>query len=188
MIGSGGLVVMDEDTCMVEVPRFFMNFTQNESCGKCVPCREGTKRMLEILERIVRQRGHHGGHGAAGGAGQHHYQHRSVRPGQERLQARSRAPCAISGTSIWPHRGGPPLSHLQLASKLRRIWRSIPSCARAAASARAELPHGTPSPARSSMPHVIDTTKCINCGACVGSLPVRRYRRGGGMTMAKKNL
>lgn len=57
MIGSGGLVVMDEDTCMVEVARFFMNFTQNESCGKCVPCREGTKRMLEILEDIVAGRG-----------------------------------------------------------------------------------------------------------------------------------
>ncbi|WHH57345.1 NADH-quinone oxidoreductase subunit NuoF [Petroclostridium sp. X23] len=57
MIGSGGLVVMDEDTCMVEVARFFMNFTQNESCGKCVPCREGTKRMLEILEGIVEGRG-----------------------------------------------------------------------------------------------------------------------------------
>jgi len=53
MIGSGGLVVMDSNTCMVEVARFFMNFTQNESCGKCVPCREGTKRMLGILERIV---------------------------------------------------------------------------------------------------------------------------------------
>ena len=56
MIGSGycgGLVVMDENTCMVEVARFFMNFTQNESCGKCVPCREGTKRMLDILEDIV---------------------------------------------------------------------------------------------------------------------------------------
>ena len=57
MIGSGGLVVMDEDTCMVEVARFFMNFTQNESCGKCVPCREGTKRMLEILEKIVAGKG-----------------------------------------------------------------------------------------------------------------------------------
>lgn len=57
MIGSGGLVVMDEDTCMVEVARFFMNFTQNESCGKCVPCREGTKRMLEILEKIVSGKG-----------------------------------------------------------------------------------------------------------------------------------
>ncbi|MCI5687212.1 MAG: NADH-quinone oxidoreductase subunit NuoF [Emergencia sp.] len=57
MIGSGGMVVMDENTCMVEVSRFFMNFTQNESCGKCVPCREGTKRMLEILERIVGGKG-----------------------------------------------------------------------------------------------------------------------------------
>jgi NADH-quinone oxidoreductase subunit F len=60
MIGSGGLVVMDESTCMVEVARFFMNFTQNESCGKCVPCREGTKRMLEILERIVNGNGRDG--------------------------------------------------------------------------------------------------------------------------------
>lgn len=57
IIGSGGLVVMDKNTCMVEVARFFMNFTQRESCGKCVPCREGTKRMLEILERIVEGKG-----------------------------------------------------------------------------------------------------------------------------------
>lgn len=57
IIGSGGLVVMDENTCMVEVARFFMNFTQRESCGKCVPCREGTKRMLEILEKIVDGKG-----------------------------------------------------------------------------------------------------------------------------------
>jgi NADH-quinone oxidoreductase subunit F len=57
MVGSGGLVVMAEDTCMVEVARFFMNFTKNESCGKCVPCREGTKNMLKILEKIVRGKG-----------------------------------------------------------------------------------------------------------------------------------
>ncbi|HHY38566.1 MAG TPA: 4Fe-4S binding protein [Clostridia bacterium] len=57
MVGSGGLVVMNEDTCIVEVARFFMNFTQNESCGKCVLCREGTKRMLQILERIVHNKG-----------------------------------------------------------------------------------------------------------------------------------
>lgn len=60
MIGSGGLVVMDDKTCMVEVARFFMKFTQNESCGKCVPCREGTKRMLAILERIVEGKGEDG--------------------------------------------------------------------------------------------------------------------------------
>ncbi|GAB1442077.1 NADH-quinone oxidoreductase subunit NuoF [Ignavibacteriales bacterium] len=52
MMGSGGFVVMDEDTCMVDIARFFLNFIQSESCGKCVPCREGTKRMLEIIERI----------------------------------------------------------------------------------------------------------------------------------------
>ena len=57
MIGSGGLVVMNEHTCMVEVARFFMQFTQNESCGKCVPCREGTKRMLELLTDITEGRG-----------------------------------------------------------------------------------------------------------------------------------
>ena len=57
IVGSGGLVVMNTDTCMVEVARFFMSFTQRESCGKCVPCRIGTKRMLEILEKIVAGKG-----------------------------------------------------------------------------------------------------------------------------------
>jgi NADH:ubiquinone oxidoreductase subunit F (NADH-binding)/ferredoxin/(2Fe-2S) ferredoxin len=54
IMGSGGMVVMDEDTCMVDVAKFFMDFIQRESCGKCIPCREGTRRMLEILERITR--------------------------------------------------------------------------------------------------------------------------------------
>ena len=53
MMGSGGLVVMDEDTCMVDIAKFFMDFIQRESCGKCIPCREGTRRMLEILKRIT---------------------------------------------------------------------------------------------------------------------------------------
>ena len=57
MVGSGGLVVMSDKTCIVEVARFFMNFTQHESCGKCVPCREGTKNMLKILEKIVAGKG-----------------------------------------------------------------------------------------------------------------------------------
>ncbi len=57
MMGSGGLVVMDETTCMVDLARFFLNFTQKESCGKCIPCREGTKRMLEILQRITDGKG-----------------------------------------------------------------------------------------------------------------------------------
>jgi NADH:ubiquinone oxidoreductase subunit F (NADH-binding)/NAD-dependent dihydropyrimidine dehydrogenase PreA subunit len=57
MMGSGGLVVMDEDNCMVDVAKFFMEFIQRESCGKCIPCRDGTKRMLEVLKSITRPRG-----------------------------------------------------------------------------------------------------------------------------------
>ncbi len=56
MMGSGGLVVMDEDNCMVDVAKFFMDFIQRESCGKCTPCREGTRRMLETLNRLTRGR------------------------------------------------------------------------------------------------------------------------------------
>jgi NADH-quinone oxidoreductase subunit F len=60
MMGSGGLVVMDETTCMVDVARFFLNFTRVESCGKCIPCRIGLKIMLEILERICAGEGRKG--------------------------------------------------------------------------------------------------------------------------------
>ena len=60
IIGSGGLVVMDEDTCMVSIAQFFMNFICNESCGKCTPCREGTTRMLDILTRITKGQGKEG--------------------------------------------------------------------------------------------------------------------------------
>lgn len=57
MMGSGGMIVMDEDNCMVDIARFFLDFTVDESCGKCVPCREGTRRMLEILNRITEGNG-----------------------------------------------------------------------------------------------------------------------------------
>ncbi len=60
MMGSGGLVIMDEDTCMVDMARFFMDFIQDESCGKCTPCRVGTRRMLEILTRICEGKGQDG--------------------------------------------------------------------------------------------------------------------------------
>jgi NADH-quinone oxidoreductase subunit F len=60
MMGSGGMIVMDEKTCMVDIARFFLSFTQDESCGKCVPCRIGTKRMLEILTRITKGEGREG--------------------------------------------------------------------------------------------------------------------------------
>ena len=60
IMGSGGVIVMDEDTCMVDIARFFLEFTQEESCGKCPPCRVGTKRMLEIVERICNGEGEEG--------------------------------------------------------------------------------------------------------------------------------
>lgn len=60
MMGSGGVVVMDDETCMVDIARFFMDFTQDESCGKCTPCRVGTRRILEILNRICEGRGQDG--------------------------------------------------------------------------------------------------------------------------------
>jgi NADH:ubiquinone oxidoreductase subunit F (NADH-binding)/(2Fe-2S) ferredoxin len=60
MMGSGGMIVIDEDSCMVDMARFFLDFTQDESCGKCTPCREGTKRMLEILQRITQGQGKEG--------------------------------------------------------------------------------------------------------------------------------
>lgn len=60
IMGSGGLICMDEDNCMVDVARFFMEFVQDESCGKCIPCRLGTRRMLEILDRITQGKGQQG--------------------------------------------------------------------------------------------------------------------------------
>jgi ferredoxin len=60
IVGSGGMIVLDEDNCMVNIAKYFLAFTQLESCGKCVPCRIGTKRLLEILERITKGQGREG--------------------------------------------------------------------------------------------------------------------------------
>ena len=57
MMGSGGLIVMDEDNCMVDIAKFFLEFTVDESCGKCTPCRIGTKRLYEILDKITKGKG-----------------------------------------------------------------------------------------------------------------------------------
>ena len=57
MMGSGGLVVMDEDTCIVDVARFLLSFTQSESCGKCAPCRVGTRHMVDLLDKITTGKG-----------------------------------------------------------------------------------------------------------------------------------
>ena len=80
IVGSGGMVVADDSTCMVDLAKYFLQFTQNESCGKCVPCRIGTKRMLEILERITEGEGRGGRHRAPREHGPQHQEDEPLRP------------------------------------------------------------------------------------------------------------
>ncbi|BDF04509.1 NADH-quinone oxidoreductase subunit NuoF [[Clostridium] hylemonae] len=162
MIGSGGLVVMDDHTCMVEVARFFMNFTQNESCGKCVPCREGTKRMLEILERIVQGNGR-----------------------EEDLDTLDELARTITETALCglgKSAALPVMSTLKLfreeymehvvekkcvshtCTALRRFVISPERCRGCSKCAR-NCPAGAIS-GKIKEPYVIDDTRCIKCGAC----------------------
>ena len=89
MMGSGGMIVMDEDNCMVDIARFFLDFTVDESCGKCTPCRIGTRRMLEILQRITNGQGQDGDIETFGDPRLQHKEHRAVRPGSDGPQPRT---------------------------------------------------------------------------------------------------
>jgi len=166
IIGSGGLVVMDEDTCMVETARFFMNFTQKESCGKCVPCREGTKRMLETLDRILANKG-------------------SV----EDLDLLEELADTITNTALCGL-GQSACKPVQSTLKYFRneylahvVDHHCPICNK-------EKPHPTIDPEKCKgctkcarncpmdaisgavkQVHSIDPEKCVNCGACVSSCP-----------------
>ncbi len=166
IIGSGGLVVMDEDTCMVEVARFFMHFTRNESCGKCTPCREGTKRMLETLERIIANEG--------------------TMEDLDLLEALSdtitdTALCGLGQTACKP-----VMSTLQNFRQdyLRHVVdRHCPICngRKRRLEIKPDLCKGCGKCARNCpmdaisgqlrMPYTIDNEKCIHCGACWGACP-----------------
>lgn len=167
MIGSGGLVIMDEDTCMVEVARFFMNFTQNESCGKCIPCREGTKRMLEILEDIVAGRGT-----------------------MEQLDMLEELGTAITDTALCglgKSAALPVLSTLRtfrdeyeehvLHKKCRtgncqalRTYKIDPDKCKGCSKCARNCPVGAIT-GQIKSPYTIDPSKCIKCGACESDCP-----------------
>ncbi len=163
MIGSGGLVVMDSHTCMVEVARFFMHFTQSESCGKCVPCREGTKRMLEVLERIVDGNGKEG----------------DIELLEELSDTISHtALCGLGKSAPNPvvstirNFRDEYIAHVNekkcpagQCQKLKKIYIDPLTCKGCSACAR-KCPVGAIS-GKVKEPFLIDLSKCIRCGSCI---------------------
>ena len=162
MMGSGGMIVMDEDNCMVDIARFFLDFTVDESCGKCTPCRVGTRRMLEILERITEGKGEEGD--------------------IEKLEAlaeniKATALCGLGQTAPNPvlstlkyfrdeyeahiKEKRCPAHHCQkllnyvITDKCRGCTLCSKVCPAGAISGTVREQH------------VIDTTKCLKCGACI---------------------
>ena len=163
MMGSGGMIVMDEDNCMVDIARFFLDFTVDESCGKCTPCRIGTRRMLEILNRICDGKGEDGD--------------------IERLEnlaqnIKATALCGLGQTAP-----NPVLSTIKqfrheyeahiydkhcpagVCKKLLNYVIDPEKCRGCTLCARV-CPTGSIS-GKVKEPHVIDPTKCIKCGACM---------------------
>lgn len=175
MMGSGGMVVMDQSTCMVDVARFFLRFTQHESCGKCTPCREGTKRMLEILDRICSGEGREGDLELLEELG-HHIRDTSL--------------CQLGGSAP-----NPVLSTLQYFRaeyeahiKDKRCPANVCAGMGAPFAIDGQLcigcglciracPVGAVSGERRK-PHSIDPEACILCGACAAKCPVHAIAQG----------
>jgi NADH-quinone oxidoreductase subunit F len=167
IMGSGGMVVMDQDTCMVDMARYFLNFTQLESCGKCIQCRWGTKQMMDILEDIV------SGHGRDGDIELLLELGEAVKNGSL---------CALGGTAPNPvlttiryfrdeyeahilKKRCPSLSCKALVA-YHIIADKCAGCGICARACPAEAIKGG-----KRMVHVIDQSKCIKCGTCLDACP-----------------
>ena len=173
MVGSGGLVVMSDKTCIVEVARFFMNFTQNESCGKCVPCREGTKNMLAILQKIVDGKG----------------EMKDLETLEELAKnVKEGSLCGLGKTAPNPvlstlkYFRDEYIAHIQdkkcpagVCSKMTSYEIDPEKCKGCSKCAR-NCPVGAITGEIKS-PFTIDQEKCIKCGACVSNCPFKAIER-----------
>ncbi len=176
MMGSGGMVVMDEDTCMVDVARFFLDFTQSESCGKCTPCREGTKRMLEILERICEGEGKEGDIELLEELSNHIEDTALCGLGQS-------APNPVLSTIKYFRNeyeahiydeNCPAAVCQELVNAFNINEETCVNCGRCAK----VCPVDAISQLESEESYVIDEDECISCGACVDECPVDAIARG----------
>jgi NADP-reducing hydrogenase subunit HndC len=169
MMGSGGLIVMDEDNCMVDIAKFFLEFTVDESCGKCPPCRIGTKRMLEILERITDGKGEEGD--------------------IEKLETlakniKASALCGLGQTAPNPvlstlrYFKDEYIAHVKdkkcpagVCKSMMKYVINADVCKSCGICAK-QCPVGAIS-GEKKVPYVIDQNKCIKCGVCMGKCPFK---------------